>query len=57
MPAYADADGKVVVHFQGAGKFSSRYSSLGFNDAANLDDADLWPVSFALKGWSPTVEE
>jgi uncharacterized protein YdhG (YjbR/CyaY superfamily) len=57
MPAYADADGKVVVFFQDAGKFGSRYASLGFGDTARLDDGDLWPVSFALVGWSPAVEE
>jgi uncharacterized protein YdhG (YjbR/CyaY superfamily) len=56
MPAYANADGKVVVFFQDAGKFSYRYSTLGFQDAANLDDGDLWPVSYALKKWSPVVE-
>src|SRR5580698_2825643 len=47
MPAYANADGKIVVFFQDAGKFSYRYSTLGFQDAANLDDGDLWPVAFA----------
>ncbi len=57
MPAYANADDKVVVFFQDAGKFSYRYSTLGFQDAANLDDGDLWPVSFALRRWSPAVEE
>ena len=57
MPAYADADGKVVVFFQNAGKFNYRYSTLGFQDAANLDDGDLWPVAFALKGWSAKVEK
>ena len=57
MPAYADADGKVVVFFQDSGKFNYRYSTLGFQDAANLDDGDLWPVSYALMGWSPTVEK
>jgi uncharacterized protein YdhG (YjbR/CyaY superfamily) len=56
MPAYANADGKVVVFFQDAGKFSYRYSTLGFQDTANLDDGDLWPVSYALKRWSPVVE-
>jgi uncharacterized protein YdhG (YjbR/CyaY superfamily) len=56
MPAYANADGKVVVFFQDAGKFSYRYSTLGFQDAANLDDGDLWPVSYALQRWSPAVE-
>ena len=57
MPAYANADGKVVVFFQDAGKFSYRYSTLGFQDAANLDAGDLWPVSYALKQWSPAVEK
>jgi uncharacterized protein YdhG (YjbR/CyaY superfamily) len=57
MPAYADADGKVVVFFQNAGKFNYRYSTLGFQDVANLDDGDLWPVAFALNGWSTKVEK
>jgi len=57
MPAYANADGKVVVFFQNAGKFSYRYSTLGFQDAANLDDGDLCPVSYALKKWSPMAEK
>jgi uncharacterized protein YdhG (YjbR/CyaY superfamily) len=56
MPAYANADGKIVVFFQDAGKFSYRYSTLGFQDAASLDDGDMWPVSYALQKWSPTVE-
>jgi uncharacterized protein YdhG (YjbR/CyaY superfamily) len=57
MPAYADADGKVVVFFQDSGKFNYRYSTLGFQDAANLDDGDMWPVSYALQKWSPVVEK
>jgi uncharacterized protein YdhG (YjbR/CyaY superfamily) len=57
MPAYANADGKVVVYFQDAGKFGSRYSTLGFNDTANLDDGDLWSVSYAIKAWSPRVKK
>ncbi|MGI8536015.1 MAG: iron chaperone [Mycobacteriales bacterium] len=57
MPAYANADGKVVVFFQDSGKFNYRYSTLGFQDTANLDDGQLWPVSFALQEWSPTVEK
>jgi uncharacterized protein YdhG (YjbR/CyaY superfamily) len=56
MPAYTNADGKVVVFFQDSGKFNYRYSTLGFQDAANLDDGDLWPVSYALLQWSPAVE-
>lgn len=57
MPAYADADGKVVVFFQDSGKFKYRYSTLGFQDAANLDDGDMWPASYALVRWSPEVEQ
>jgi uncharacterized protein YdhG (YjbR/CyaY superfamily) len=57
MPAYATADGKVVVAFKNSGKFSTRYSTLEFQDAAHLDDGDLWPVSFALHNWSPAVEQ
>jgi uncharacterized protein YdhG (YjbR/CyaY superfamily) len=57
MPAYANADGKVVIFFQDSGKFNYRYSTLGFQDSANLDDGDLWPVSYALKKWSPVVEK
>jgi len=57
MPAYANSDGKIVVFFQDAGKFSYRYSTLGFQDAANLDDGDAWPVAYALKKWSPLVEK
>jgi uncharacterized protein YdhG (YjbR/CyaY superfamily) len=57
MPAYANADGKVVVAFKNSGKFSLRYSTLEFQDASNLDDGDLWPVSFAIRNWSPAVEK
>jgi uncharacterized protein YdhG (YjbR/CyaY superfamily) len=57
MPAYANADGKVVVFFQDSGKFKYRYSTVGFQDVANLDDGDLWPVSYALQNWSPIVEK
>ena len=57
MPAYANADGKVVLAFKNAGKFNLRYSTLEFQDAATLDDGDVWPVSFALGRWSPGVEK
>jgi uncharacterized protein YdhG (YjbR/CyaY superfamily) len=56
MPAYANTDGKVVVFFQNSGKFNYRYSTLGFQDTAHLDDGDLWPVSYALRRWSAAVE-
>jgi hypothetical protein len=48
MPAYA-RDGKVVCFFQSAQKFKSRYATLGFSDAANLDEGGMWPTAFALK--------
>ena len=48
MPAYAK-DGKIVCFFQPAQKFKTRYATLGFNDAANLDEGAMWPVAFALK--------
>jgi uncharacterized protein YdhG (YjbR/CyaY superfamily) len=57
MPAYANADGKVVLFFQDSGKFGYRYSTLGFQDPAHLDDGDLWPVAYALLRWSPVVEK
>ena len=57
MPAYANAADKVVVFFQDSGKFNYRYSTLGFQDSANLDDGDLWPTSYALQEWSPAVEK
>lgn len=56
MPAYAE-DGKVVCFFQGSRKFSARYSTLGFNDPARLDDGAMWPTAFALLEWTPAVEE
>ena len=56
MPAYTNADGKIVVAFKNSGKFDTRYSTLEFQDAANLDDGEMWPVSFALTNWSSAVE-
>ena len=49
MPAYANKDGKIVCFFQTAKKFNTRYSTFGFNDSANLDEGEMWPVAFALK--------
>jgi uncharacterized protein YdhG (YjbR/CyaY superfamily) len=48
MPAYANADGKVVCFFKNAGKFKMRYSELGFNEPANLDSGGMWPTVFAV---------
>lgn len=49
MPAYTNRDGKVVVFFKPGLKFKSRYATLGFEDAANLDEGSMWPTSYALK--------
>ena len=56
MPAYAK-DGKVVCFFQSGHKFKTRYATLGFQQAANLDDGDVWPTSFALLKLTPAVED
>lgn len=57
MPGYANADGKMVVFMQPASKFKTRYSTIGFEGPANLDDGDSWPVAFAVLTWSPAVEK
>jgi uncharacterized protein YdhG (YjbR/CyaY superfamily) len=56
MPAYAK-DGKVVLFFQSAAKFKSRYATLGFSDRANLDKDAMWPTSFALNELTPAEEK
>lgn len=48
MPAYANADGKVVCFFQAASKFNTRYATFGFQHDANLDDGNMWATGFAL---------
>ena len=55
MPAYTK-DGKVVVFFKPGMKFKSRYATLGFEDAANLDDGAMWPTSYALTKLTPADE-
>jgi uncharacterized protein YdhG (YjbR/CyaY superfamily) len=57
MPAYANADGKVVCFFKAASKFDGRYATLGFEDAAALDEDPMWPVVFAIAKWTPAVEK
>ncbi|HXF73744.1 MAG TPA: DUF1801 domain-containing protein [Actinomycetota bacterium] len=56
MPAYANEDGKVVCYFTPASKFKERYATFGFNSAANLDEGNMWPTSFALKELTPAEE-
>jgi uncharacterized protein YdhG (YjbR/CyaY superfamily) len=57
MPAYANADEKVVVFFRPASKFKDRYLTLGFNDAARLDDGAMWATSYALLKLTPDEEK
>ncbi|HZS78539.1 MAG TPA: DUF1801 domain-containing protein [Ktedonobacteraceae bacterium] len=56
QPAYA-RDGKIICFFQPRQKFNTRYATLGFNDAANLDEGNMWPTAFALMELTPAEEE
>lgn len=56
MPAYTK-DGKVVCFFKPAGKFKSRYATLGFEDAASLDDGTMWATSFAVTALTAADEK
>lgn len=56
MPAYAKDD-KVVCFFQNAGKFKTRYSTLGFNDSAKLDEGSFWPVAYAIQKLTASEEK
>lgn len=56
FPAYA-RDGKVVVFYQPASKFDTRYGTVSFDDPANLDDGPMWAVSYAVVDVTPEVEK
>lgn len=47
MPAYSNGN-KIICFFRGTQKFGERYMTLGFNDVANLDEGNIWPITFAL---------
>ena len=57
QPAWADADGKPVVFFQAAAKFGTRYSTLGFQEEAKLDDGAMWPTSWAITALGAAEEK
>lgn len=57
FPSYATEDGKIVVFFKAASKFTTRYATLGFEEAAQLDDGDIWVTSFALVAMTPETEK
>lgn len=56
FPAYA-RDGKVVVFFQPASKFKTRYGTLAFDEPANLDDGEMWATSFAVTSTSDDIRK
>ena len=56
QPAWAKDD-KVVCFFQSAAKFGTRYATLGFQDAANIDDGSLWPTAFGVTALTPADEK
>ena len=56
MPAYAQ-DGKVVCWFKSAAKFKTRYATMGFSDAAYLDDGNVWPTEYAITELTQADEE
>ncbi len=55
FPAYA-RDGKVLLFFQFAGKFKTRYVHIGFQDSAQLDEGTMWPTAFAITSWTAANE-
>ena len=57
MPAYANAEGRIVCFFRDAGKFGDRYATFGFNEAAQLDDGAMWPTAFALAELTAEAEK
>jgi len=57
MPAYADADGKVICFFQAASKFNVRYATFGFQPDAKIDEGNMWAASFALVKLTPAEEK
>ena len=57
MPAFANDEGKAILFYQDAGKFTTRYSTIGFNEQANLDAGAMWATSFAVIKWTGAVEK
>ena len=47
---------KIICFYQSASKFKVRYSTFGFQEAANLDEGTFWPTSYALTKLTKEVE-
>ena len=58
MPAYATEgkNGKVIAFFKPKSKFKVRYSTVGFQPDARLDDGAMWPTEFAVIELTAAVE-
>jgi uncharacterized protein YdhG (YjbR/CyaY superfamily) len=58
MPAYATEgkNGKVIAFYKPKSKFKVRYSTVGFQPDAKLDDGPMWPTEFAIIELTPAVE-
>ena len=58
MPGYSTQGktGKSICFFKPKSKFRVRYSTVGFQPAATLDDGDMWPTEFAVISLTPAVE-
>lgn len=56
FPAYTNSKGEVVLFFQPRAKFGARYSTLGFNDSAQLDDGTMWPTAYGIEQLTPADE-
>jgi uncharacterized protein YdhG (YjbR/CyaY superfamily) len=59
MPAYATPgkDGKTIAFYKAKSKFKVRYSTVGFQPDAKLDDGEMWPTEFAVIELTPAVEK
>jgi uncharacterized protein YdhG (YjbR/CyaY superfamily) len=57
MPGFANADDKILVFLQPASKFKVRYSTIGFEQPAKLDDAPMWPTSWGITEWTAKDEK
>ena len=55
FPSYA-REGKLIVFYQPASKFDTRYGTVNFDEHTALDDGPMWPVSFAVVEVNDTVE-
>ncbi len=57
MPGFANEDDKMLVFLQPASKFKVRYSTVGFEQPAKLDDAAMWPTAWGITEWTAAGEK